>query len=446
MSIELKEYFGSPIVLNESGNSNSINCKESMTSLGPISENSIMQDIEGLHVGPTRNYTWYTEEALKSCIDSWTTPYNKPLIMHHNENDGKIIGRVLKAELKKANTRSGTPALLFTCNVPDKDGIEQIKDGRLSTVSVGVSANDVRCSICGEPIQLNERGENIGCKHQRGANYNGEICYWNVYDMEAKELSYVIVPSDIYAHNVRTYSPKELLKTGTDIQENINLNPNGREIIDLAEQEKNQTQTVEVKENQTIKEEVKDDKTASEVEVKKEVEKSIIADKDAEIENLKKEIEQLKADKIESDEKLKSISKDLKDATDKIDAMTNELKAETELKEAAENSLLTANQNLREALEDNLNTLRVSCNKSVILKESLESRTIDSIKDSISDLKQEIGLIEKVKEIKPVEDPTLKADIDLKEKNQNINVNESNDSSNINMTESLEDLLRDLLL
>lgn len=193
-----------------------------------IVDDSIMVDVEGLHAITTGNYTRYLPSALERSVKSWTFPYNKPVIMHHNEDDGKIIGRIHAVQYKTVNTRSGTPALSFTINVPDEDGKQQIKDGRLSTVSVGINATDVKCSICGHNVARNGM-----CEHKRGRSYSGNICYWDVYEFIGKELSYVITPSDPYAHNIKIYSPtinmkenskmilNESMTEGTTIDNNI---------------------------------------------------------------------------------------------------------------------------------------------------------------------------------------------------------------------------------
>ena len=125
MSIFIKEYLNSKAENSNITVSNaSLNLSESYNYSAPISKDSIMQEIEGIHVGPTRNFNWYTENALKSSQRSWTHPYQKPLIMNHNEKDGKIIGRIVSAEYVTTNTRSNTPAILFTCNIPDKEAKE----------------------------------------------------------------------------------------------------------------------------------------------------------------------------------------------------------------------------------------------------------------------------------------------------------------------------------
>lgn len=445
MAIELQEYIGSKAINKSMSNSTGIDCKEYVVDLDPVSENSIMQEIEGLHVGPTRNFTWYMESALDSSINSWTKPYQKPLIMHHNEENGKIIGRVCHVEKKKVGTRSGTPALIFTCNVPDKDGMEQIQDGRLKTVSVGVTAHDVRCSICGEQIELDANGYST-CGHDRGNTYGDKTCFWEVYEMEAKELSYVIVPSDIYAHNVRTYKSTQSQKVGLSesVNDTQNINLEEGEFKKMAIDKTN----IDVTEKANIEEEVKTNApaatTATEAETKETTEASIVEQKDAEISKLKAEKAKLEAEKEIIAKDLGKTKDDLAIIVDKLDSVQTALKTEIILKESVETKLIGMKTELREAVEENLNTLRTALNKPVTLKESLSERSIDSIKDSIVDLKEELTGINSVKNITPVVDETLKSEEIIK--NTDIDVKEAKSDSNIDMTESVKDLLASLLL
>lgn len=443
MAIELQEYVGSSALNKGVSNNTNMDCKEYAVDLDPISDDSIMQEIEGLHVGPTRNFTWYMESALDSSIKSWTKPYQKPLIMHHNDQNGKIIGRICHVEKTTKNTRSGTPALLFTCNVPDKDGIEQIKDGRLKTVSVGVTAHDVRCSICGAQVELDSNGY-ATCGHDRGNEYDGKTCYWEVHEMEAKELSYVIVPSDIYTHNIRTYKPTKIGNKG--LSESLNSNK-----INLQEGESNMEDnkvTTDLQEKANIDEEVKKDApaevTATEAEVTEKVEESIVAEKDAEIERLKAEVAKLETEKTVLGKDLEKAKDDLAVIVDKLDSVSIALKQEVVLKESVESKLIATKAELREAVEENLNTLRTALNKPVVLKESLVERSLDSIKDSIVDLKEELNGKNAVLNITEAEDKTLKSKEIVK--NPEIDVKEAKTDSNIDMKESVKDILSSLLL
>ena len=169
-----------------------------------MSPDSIMVDIEGIHSIITRNFTYYTPGCLKKSAPYWTSPYERPVIMHHNDRDGVQIGRIKVAEYLE-ETRAKNPGLLFTCNIGDEAGIKGVKNGTLSTVSIGAVIHKATCSICGQNIAA--EGE---CEHQRGRKYDGKLCYWLMEEMEPKELSYVIVPSDRYANTVKIYKPKEL--------------------------------------------------------------------------------------------------------------------------------------------------------------------------------------------------------------------------------------------
>jgi hypothetical protein len=208
MSLEVKEEVSAAIFYKEIG---AIDAKESVN-VSPafqavssaISPDSINVDIEGIHSVVTRNFTYYTPDCLKKSIPYWTSPYEKPVIMHHNDKDGIQIGRVKNVEFME-KTRAGIPGLLFTCNIGDDAGIKGVKNGTLSTVSLGAIIHKATCSICGQNIAA--EGE---CEHKRGKYYDEKLCYWIMEEMEPKELSYVIVPSDKYANTIRIFKPKNI--------------------------------------------------------------------------------------------------------------------------------------------------------------------------------------------------------------------------------------------
>ena len=95
MAIELKEYVGAVFVETKSEDKeNKINLSEGYTQTY-VDKDSLMVDIEAIHSIITRNDTLYTEQCIKDSIPYWTAPYERPVIMHHNEKDGKIIGCLL---------------------------------------------------------------------------------------------------------------------------------------------------------------------------------------------------------------------------------------------------------------------------------------------------------------------------------------------------------------
>lgn len=201
MAIELREEFNAKIKFVPNYKPSRTEITESLEAT-PVSPDSIMVDIEGIHAIITTNLNYYEPHCLEMSVPRWTEPYERPLIMHHKEQDGVTIGRIKKCTYVESCKKTKGPGLVFTCNIGNKEGIEGVKNGTLVTTSIGVMVRDLRCSICGK--NLAEEGE---CEHVKGQKYDGKLCYWIIKDMEPKELSYVIVPSDKYAHNIKIYKP-----------------------------------------------------------------------------------------------------------------------------------------------------------------------------------------------------------------------------------------------
>lgn len=201
MAIELREEFNAKIKFVPNYKPSRTEITESLEAT-PVSPDSIMVDIEGIHAIITTNLNYYEPHCLEMSVPKWTEPYERPLIMHHKEQDGVTIGRIKKCTYVESCKKTKGPGLVFTCNIGNKEGIEGVKNGTLVTTSIGVMVRDLRCSICGK--NLAEEGE---CEHVKGQKYDGKLCYWIIKDMEPKELSYVIVPSDKYAHNIKIYKP-----------------------------------------------------------------------------------------------------------------------------------------------------------------------------------------------------------------------------------------------
>ena len=380
-----------------------------------IDPNSLMVEIEGIHAYPhaTRNFTRYMPKCLKNSISLWTIPYRRPLIKHHNEENGEIIGRICAAEYKTSKTLSGTPALAFTVNVPGEEAKKDVKNGILSTASIGVMAYDVRCSICGTHLEDGDE-----CEHERGREYtvNGkkEICYWDVYSIEPKELSYVIVPSDIYAKNIKIY-PATNSRNKPIIKESLNnkgvkMMPNND---DNLEKELKEAKDKIVKLEQDIKD-LTEAKTNSE-------------DKISEL--------------TETNSKLAKQVADLNEAKNKLE---EEKQEELHLREGVENALAEAKKETREYMVHTLQAMRQAIGKEALADEMIKNRTVDSIKDSICDLKEEFNL--KTSEKNPInslpnpdnlKNPTLANNKPVKEKKEKQN-------SNIDLEEGLKNIVGSL--
>ena len=325
MAIEIKEYvgFSSSQPTNHSGIIVQESIAATATPQQMISPNSLMVEIEGIHSDVlTINCTKYSENCLKKSIPYWTSPYEKAVIMHHNDEDGQIIGRVKKAEMIDSK-RSGTPAINFTCNIGDENGIKGIKNGTLATVSIGAVAYDVRCSICGENVAI------CDCEHEKGHVYDGKLCYWTIEEMEPREVSYVILPSDKYAQTMKVYKPgKKELKESVEVRKKMSV------CDAILKQLTEGVDDEAVKDKVVIDEEVKDKKDEDE---KKEAEEKPVVDEEKE-DKVEEEKDEEKAEEKEEEEKeednddKKSDEDDNKDEEDSNkedrDAIIEDLKKE----------------------------------------------------------------------------------------------------------------------
>ena len=350
MSLEVKEEVSAVIFYKDVG---ALDAKESVD-IAPafqavssaVSPSSINVDIEGIHSVVTRNYTYYTPDCLKKSIPYWTSPYEKPVIMHHNDKDGIQIGRIKSVEYLE-KSRAGMPGLLFTVNIGDEAGIKGVRNGTLSTVSLGAIIHKATCSICGQNIA--SEGE---CEHKRGRYYDEKLCYWIMEDMEPKELSYVIVPSDKYANTVKIYKPKninskESYSEGDDDKPMGNMFDN----LDLSmAQPEEKIESQEAAKEEEVKEESKAEEAAVEAEVVVEEPKEEKAEQEVQEEEPKQEEEKEEEAKDEDKSKeelldlVKHQAKMIADLQDDINYLKSKLDKERGMKESLELEVLQLKQ------------------------------------------------------------------------------------------------------
>lgn len=353
-----------------------------------IDPSSLMVDIEAIHAMPhaTRNYTRYTEKCLKNSVPFWTKPYNKPLIKHHNEKNGDIIGRVIDASYKMKDTLSNTPALVLTVNIPGEQAKADVKNGINQTVSIGVIATDVRCSICGKPIELDESGDVISCDHKKGHVYGKETAFWDIYSMEPKEISYVIVPSDMFACNIKSYPA---VKNKSPVVSESYKGEGTTEVMDINEMEvKLKAAEEKASSFEAGFKALKESQNNLELKVTEANERADSAVGKltiAETENneLTKKIETLEAANTELATKVSDLTNVQADLQSKV---AEELK----MREGLETELASVKVALKESLIDTLQALRKVNGKAELDREQLRNREESSIRDSIADLKFEM--------------------------------------------------------
>lgn len=423
MAIELKEFCGfvagpsfslqeshQPVAIKEANNN--------------VAEDCVLVDVESIHAYPisTRNFTRYTEEALKNSVPYWTQPYERPLIKHHNEKDGKTIGRVIAAEYKDSKYVKNGHALVLTAMIPKEPEASDAQTGLLQTVSIGAISRDVRCSICGQ--NLAEEGP---CEHERGQVYDGETCYWDVYNIEPKELSYVVVPSDPYAKNIRVYTknsvvPPKPLHEAADNQVITKLG--GKQVLDEKEKEKLEQQIADL--NQKV----------AQLEVEKATAEQNLAAEKKTVAELNQKIENAMADLQKHKEDIEKASEEL--AAEKE---TNEtLKQE---REAAEQQAIAAQEAYHDLLGQSLNLARKVTGRKELGESVIKERSNESLKDSFMDLLEEYQGVMDVKE-SPVQEQILNPSLPNLQEKANLpkEKKEKVEDKPVNTHELLENLFK----
>lgn len=196
------------------------------------SSHGLIIEVAAIHEGMTANFNYYPAKALQESLESWVSPYPKPIIMNHDPYS-EPVGRVMAAKMSEES--DGTPYVMLQVAITDPEAISKIVDQRYLTGSVGGSAKEANCSVCGADwaqASIN----NIPCKHSRGKTYKGKLCYREMNGIGFKEYSFVNMPAD-QRSNIRSIKTEE----GEDndgwvrAARVFSLNMNDEEILEFSE-------------------------------------------------------------------------------------------------------------------------------------------------------------------------------------------------------------------
>jgi len=168
-----------------------------------IPKAALLTTIDATHSGYVNsNFYYYDPDSMKESYHTWTTPYKKPILRHHNLGGGLFssaedpMGRVQDARFLK-DARGGF--IQLDARITDEDAKAKIMDSRYETVSTaGKPVDFVECSVCG--VNMLKGGK--FCGHNRGQVYEDEesaekkLAYWKIGPMQYKEMSFVNAPAD----------------------------------------------------------------------------------------------------------------------------------------------------------------------------------------------------------------------------------------------------------
>lgn len=174
----------------------------------------------------TGHYHFYSPAKMKKGIDSFTSPFPKPVLGHHDEQKD-AMGRVQMSsyiptphqlipvsiidaaekdvEHSKKNLAyvdklmpflkdsrfEGLGYTSLLANVTDEDAIKKVINGIYHTVSVGYSTDSLHCSICKQDL-LSEGP----CEHKKGSEYKGALAFLIFGNLGYDEVSFVNRPAD----------------------------------------------------------------------------------------------------------------------------------------------------------------------------------------------------------------------------------------------------------
>ena len=189
---------------------------DASTILNRDKKTSLKVQIDATHSGALINRRVYPGRFVKNGYKSFfskdnggTAEYDKPILKHHDMHEDPI-GRIVSAMYtqlafgddfdndflhpdKKGGKGSGV--VTIDAIISDSESIEKILDSRYLSVSAGHSSPYLLCSTCGDSLYT--------CEHYPGEKYNvegeadaeGEECYGITGPMTYHETSFVNLPA-----------------------------------------------------------------------------------------------------------------------------------------------------------------------------------------------------------------------------------------------------------
>lgn len=184
------------------------------------------------HSAKVINARIYTPKAHLTSIESWTSPFAKPVLLNHDmhaeplgriqqvtwrsiedkaigffkslkdfqnfvkavdTNDPKTIYKAFKVNGLLTNRKfPGLGVLTGDARITDPVAIEKFIDGRYLTVSAGQDTDALVCGVCGSDWVTGDI-----CEHERGEiTKDGDIGVFITGNLSARELSVVNSPAD----------------------------------------------------------------------------------------------------------------------------------------------------------------------------------------------------------------------------------------------------------
>jgi hypothetical protein len=168
-------------------------------------DKGIVIEVAAIHEGMTQNFNNYPATELAAALPTWTSPYPKPVLLHHDPYS-EAVGRVVGSRMDKEE--DGTPYVRLQVAITAPEAIQRVRDQRYLTGSVGGKAGKALCSVCQSDWSQASMFD-LPCKHRRGKSYNGKIASIEMADISFKEYSFVNMPADPKSGVRAVHTPME---------------------------------------------------------------------------------------------------------------------------------------------------------------------------------------------------------------------------------------------
>lgn len=196
----------------------------------------LIVEVAAIHEGLTGNFNFYSARELEQALESWTTPYPKPIILNHDINSDPM-GRVMSAAMDIES--DGSHFVRLQIAVTSSEAISRLLDQRYLTGSVGGKSEEALCSVCGKDW-AEATMYNLPCRHERGKTYKGKLAYLERRQLSFHEYSFVNAPADKRS-SVRSISVEDGVANESDewltTARIFDLNLNKPEIFEFTESE-----------------------------------------------------------------------------------------------------------------------------------------------------------------------------------------------------------------
>lgn len=177
-------------------------------------ERGLIIEVAAIHEGTTANFNHYPATELAAALPSWTSPYPKPVLLHHDPLS-EAVGRIIGARMDKE--ADGTPYVRLQVAITDTEAMKKVKDRRYLTGSVGGKAGKASCTIC-QADWANASMFDMPCKHRRGKSYNGKLAGIEMGDIAFKEYSFVNMPADQHSGVRDIHAPMQEAEAEEDFR------------------------------------------------------------------------------------------------------------------------------------------------------------------------------------------------------------------------------------